>query len=165
MNLQSVNCCDCEKYPNWCEFDDWRIDIEIVDVVDLTESPCYQSYLQPDNSCDFVLLVLEDSFVCDHSVSLESINKISNMIFYQWLIFISNDFLLLFLSHEMIDDFLHYCKFIFIIRIDTFYHLCHMNSFHSEIFILKLHRDKNILVQFYWYSYWSIDYWFIYWFI
>src|SRR5277367_2470061 len=38
MNLQSMNCCDCEKNPDRCEFDDWCIGIEVIDSVDLTES-------------------------------------------------------------------------------------------------------------------------------
>src|SRR5579859_239591 len=33
MNLQSVNCRDCEKYSDRCEFDDWCVGVEIIDAV------------------------------------------------------------------------------------------------------------------------------------
>src|SRR5579859_1108705 len=80
MNLQSVNCCDCKKYSDRCEFDDWCVGVEVVDAVDLAESSGDQSCLQPDDSCAFVLFVPECEFVGDDLAISGAWDKIPCMV-------------------------------------------------------------------------------------
>ena len=95
-------------------------------------------------------------------------NEISSMILNQEIVFILNCFLSLLLSYEMIDDFLHYYWFIFVIEIDISCQFYHVNSFwlFIEVFVLELCWDENFLVQSCRYScflaYWLACRWFIY---
>src|SRR5271170_3710516 len=117
MNPQIVDRCQCEKNPYRCEFDDWCICIEVIDAVDLTESPCHKPCLQPDNPCNFVLLVLEREFVADNLTIPWTGNEIPGVVLDVRVEFVSNGFLPLLAARWMVDSFLDCCWFVVVVGI------------------------------------------------
>src|SRR5579859_6072130 len=125
MNLQSMNCRDCKKYSDRCEFDDWCVGVEVIDAVDLTESSGDQSCLQPDDLCAFVLFVPECEFVGDDLAISGAWNEVPCVVLDERIDFVLNGFLPLLSVCGMVDSFLYHCWLVLVVWINVPRNLCH----------------------------------------